>query len=154
MEDQLWFKQFIASKECNFMRDHPLVYFCAEYALNDAIPTYAGGLGILAGDIIREAAEQEVPFITVGLYYHQGYLLKNSVRTNLLNSNLTPVVDEQNKRVIITLPIQDTLVSVQAWSLQIGSVHMYLLDTDIPQNIDEHRRITDQIYPSCKYKLF
>src|SRR6185369_16804175 len=158
MKDNLWVKKFISSKECEFMRDNPIVYFCAEYALDDAIPTYAGGLGILAGDIIREAAEQNVPFITVGLYYHEGYIyhdldkdaivMKNSSRTNPISSKLKPVLDEQKKRIIITVPIKDTLVYVQAWVLQIGSVRTYLLDTNISQNKEENRKITDQLYPS------
>lgn len=132
------------------MRDHPIVYFCAEYALDDALPLYAGGLGILAGDMIREAAEQKLPFIAVGLLYHLGYSLKNVIPINLKMSNLQPVCDKQNNRVIVTLPIQDTLVSVQAWSLQIGSVCVYLLDTDIAQNTEENRHITDQLYSASK----
>lgn len=154
MADQLWFKNFIASKEFAFMREHPIVYFCAEYALNDSLPIYAGGLGILAGDMIREAAEHGVPFITVGLFYHQGYSQKDSGRINPTDSKLTPVVDGQNKRIIITVPIQDTLVYVQAWALQIGSVCVYLLDTDVTQNTEEHRQITDQLYPSSKETRF
>lgn len=150
MIDQLWFKKFTQSKECDFMREHPIVYFCAEYALNDTLPLYAGGLGILAGDIIREAAEQEIPFIAVGLFYHEGYILKNSGRTNPMSTNLKPVVDEQNNRIIVALPIQDTLVAVQAWLLETGSVRVYLLDTDIPQNTEETRRITDQLYSSSR----
>ncbi len=134
------------------MRDHPIVYFCAEYALNDALPLYAGGLGILAGDIIREAAEQKIPFITVGLYYHEGYLSHD--RTPPTSSDLSPVVDEQNKRIIVKIPIQDTFVYLQAWSLQIGSVRIYLLDTDIPQNTKENRQITDQLYASSKETRF
>lgn len=146
------------------MQDHPIVYFCAEYGLNDDIPTYAGGLGILASDIIREAAEQEIPLITVGLYYHAGYschdlfkdgiMIKNSGRVNPASVNLSPVVDEKNNRIIISLPIQDGLVYVQAWSLQIGSVRIYLLDTSISQNTEENRRITDHLYASSKEVRF
>lgn len=150
MQDQLWFKEFTASSECGFMRDHPIVYFCAEYALNDALPIYAGGLGILAGDIIREAAEQKLPFIAVGLLYQKGYSLKNSGPIQVRESNLKPVVDDQNNRVIVSLPIQDSSVSAQAWILQVGSVSLYLLDTNLPQNTEEDRQITDQLYPSSK----
>ena len=132
------------------MLNHPIVYFCAEYALNDDIPIYAGGLGILAGDIIREAAEQKIPFITVGLFYHEGYSPKNSGPINPKSSNLQPVVDQQNNRIIVTLPIQDATVSAQAWSLQIGSVWVYLLDTNITQNTEEDRHITNQLYASSK----
>lgn len=146
------------------MRDRPIVYFCAEYALNEDIPIYAGGLGILAGDIIREAAEQEIPLIAVGLYYHEGFLhhniyqegimMKSFGRTNPTSVNLSPVVDAQNNRIIVKLPIQDTSVYVQAWSLKIGSVRLYLLDTRIAQNEEENRRITDQLYASSKEVRF
>ena len=146
------------------MKDRPIVYFCAEYALNDDIPIYAGGLGVLAGDIIREAAEQEIPLIAVGLYYHEGYLyhdlypegimMKGSNRTNPTSVNLSPIVDGKGNRITVTLPIQDTLVYIQAWFLQIGSVRIYLLDTCIPQNTEENRRITDQLYASSKEVRF
>ncbi|HZE87617.1 MAG TPA: alpha-glucan family phosphorylase [Methylomirabilota bacterium] len=150
MIDKLWFKKFIASSEYKFMQDRPIIYFCAEYALNDTLPIYAGGLGILAGDMIREAAEHEIPFIAVGLFYHKGYSLKESARINPASSNLTLVVDKQNKPVIVTIPIQDTLVSAQAWFLQIGNTRIYLLDTDLTQNAEEDRQITDQLYASSK----
>lgn len=146
------------------MKDHPIVYFCAEYALLDSLPIYAGGLGILAGDMIREAADQSIPLLAVGLYYHEGYtchdlyengvMAKSCVRTNPLSVNLSPVVDEQNNRVIIEVPIQETLVYIQAWSMDIGSVRIYLLDTDISQNEGENRRITDRLYASSKEVRF
>ncbi|HWY79762.1 MAG TPA: alpha-glucan family phosphorylase [Candidatus Sulfotelmatobacter sp.] len=164
MTDQLWFKEFKASKECTFIKDRPIVYFCAEYALHNSLPLYAGGLGILAGDMIREAAEQEIPFIAVGLYYHQGYIshdlypdginVKSSGPTNPEKANLTPVVDKQNNRIIVTVPIQDSLVFVQAWSLQMGSVQIYFLDTNIPQNEEGNKQITDQLYASSKETRF
>lgn len=146
------------------MKDQPIVYFCAEYALNDNIPIYAGGLGVLAGDIIREASEQEIPLVTVGLYYHEGYLcndlykegimMKGSSRTNPESVNLSPVVDGKGNRIIVTLPIQDAIIYAQAWFLQIGSVRIYLLDTSISQNTEENRRITDQLYASGKEMRF
>src|SRR5947209_3938791 len=121
MQDEVWFEKFSASRECNFLIDHPIVYFCAEYAIDVDTPTYAGGLGVLAGDIIREAAEQKIPIITVGLYYHDGYicydlypegiLTKSSACATPQEAHLKPVVNAENKRVIVTVPIQDTLVA-------------------------------------------
>src|SRR5258708_722314 len=120
MDDQLWFEQFKISKEREFMAQEPIVYFCADYALTDDIPTYAGGLGILAGDMVREAAAQEIPIIAVGLYYHEGYLyhdlykegimMKVFERINPARVGLLPVVGELGNRVIITVPIQETQV--------------------------------------------
>ncbi|OGK26120.1 hypothetical protein A3D80_01450 [Candidatus Roizmanbacteria bacterium RIFCSPHIGHO2_02_FULL_40_13b] len=158
MHDFDWFSAFRKSPEYYFMKDHPIVYFCAEFALDDSIPTYAGGLGILAGDIIREASEQEIPLVTVGLYYREGYvhhdlypdgiLIKSSAVLPESNPRLKPVVDDHNNRVIITVPIQETLVYVQAWSYMIETVRVFLLDTDLPQNGEEDRHITDQLYTS------
>jgi starch phosphorylase len=164
MQDQSWFKQFITSPEYKFMKDRPIVYFCAEYAINDEIPTYAGGLGVLAGDMIREAAEQKIPFIAVGLYYNEGYLfhdlykegvmMKNSGRTNPTTVGLVPVLDKKKKRITVSLPIQDTEIFVQAWTLQIDTVTVYLLDTNIDQNSEENKRITNQLYTSSNEMRF
>ena len=164
MDDQAWFKQFTTSEDYGVMRDRPVVYFCAEYALNDDIHTYAGGLGILAGDIIREAAEKEIPFVAVGLYYHEGYLhndlyqggimMKSAPRISPAGVNLVPVVDQDGKRIIVELPIQEEVVYAQAWSLQIGNVHVYLLDTYLPQNSEENKQITDCLYVSSKELRF
>lgn len=163
MNSSTWF-QFKNPKEYAFMQNHPIVYFCAEYALDNDASIYAGGLGVLAGDLIREAAEQEIPFIAVGLFYHEGYkhhdlykegiLMKNLSWVDPASVNLTPVVDGDNKRIIITLPIGDTLVSVQAWVRHIGSVSIYLLDTNVLQNTEENRRITDHLYSASKEVRF
>ncbi len=160
MDNKQWFTEFTSSKEYTYLKDHPIVYFCAEYALSDNLPIYAGGLGILAGDIIREATEQNIPFLCVGLYYYEGYLhqdlykerimMKTSTRTNPASVGLTPVVDKQNNRITIQIPIQDTQVHVAAWEMKIGSVCVYLLDTNISENTEEDRRISDQIYASSK----
>src|SRR5690349_11390846 len=132
-------RNFYESQECAYLEKHPIVYLCAEYALDDKMPIYAGGLGVLAGDMIREAAEEKIPLITLGLYYHEGYayhdlypegiMMKGAKRTSPSSTDLLPVVDKDNNRIIITLPIQETTVYVQAWSLKIGSVTLYLLDT-------------------------
>ncbi|MGH7203763.1 MAG: alpha-glucan family phosphorylase [Candidatus Levyibacteriota bacterium] len=158
MQDQSWFKQFRISPEYTFMKNRPIVYFCAEYALNNEIPTYAGGLGVLAGDMLREAAEQKIPYVAVGLYYNEGYLfhdlykegvmIKNSGKTTPASVDLTPVLDKKNNRIIVPLPIQDSTVFAQAWSLKIDTVTVYLLDTNIDQNNEENKRITDQLYTS------
>src|SRR3989338_11515176 len=75
MDQQLkWFEEFRKSKEYALLIKRPIAYFCAEFALLNDSPTYAGGLGILAADILREAADQEIPLIALGMYYEEGYL--------------------------------------------------------------------------------
>lgn len=160
MDDKAWFKQFEASPEYKLMVDRPIVYFCAEYAINEHLPIYAGGLGVLAGDYLHEAAEQNIPLIAVGLFYHEGYpvhdlfkeglQLKSTERINPVKVGLKPVTDTENNRIIVSLPIQESQVYAQAWILQIGIVTIYLLDTNISQNEEENKRITDQLYVSSK----
>jgi len=58
--------------------DRPVAYFCAEYGITDRLPVYSGGLGILAGDIVQEAANLGLPFVAVGLFYKQGYFHQRS----------------------------------------------------------------------------
>lgn len=164
MQDVEWFKQFATSKEYEYMKNHPIVYFCAEYALDDTIPIYAGGLGVLAGDFIREAVDQQIPLVAVGLYYHEGYLshdlykegimMKVSSRVNPESIKLSPVIDAQGKRIVVSVPIQNTQVYLQAWILEMGTVRLYLLDTNIKQNEEGDRRITDRLYTSSKEMRF
>ncbi len=156
MPDRQWFLDFSSTKEAQLLRDRPIVYFCAEYAINESLPIYAGGLGVLAGDIIREAAENRFPLIAVGLYYYGGYrchdlykegiMMKNADTVHPADTILQPVVDDKNNRIIVSVPIGDTDVYAQAWSMVIGTVTVYLLDTRVAQNSEERRQITDYLY--------
>lgn len=150
MNDKLWFNDFVKSKDFDFIQNRPIVYFCAEYALTDSLSIYAGGLGVLAGDIIREAKEQKVPLVAVGLFYRRGYSLKKSVQADPKSCGLVPVTDAQNNRIIIKIPIQNDYVSAGAWLYKAGSVSVYLLDTNIDENSEENRQITEWLYPSDK----
>ena len=68
-KDSNWFEKFKKSEEYGEFAKNPVAYFCAEYALDSSLPTYAGGLGVLAGDFIREVAMQKFPLLAVGLFY-------------------------------------------------------------------------------------
>src|SRR5687768_7950678 len=68
-----WFENFRNSSEYENLKQNPIAYFCAEYALLNNMQTYAGGLGVLAGDILREANDQKFPIVAIGLYYNDGY---------------------------------------------------------------------------------
>lgn len=139
------------------LEKNPIAYFCAEYALTTSIPTYAGGLGVLAGDYIREAADQQLPVVGVGLYYNEGYetlyrvneqghIEDPHVHARAENRGLAPVLDEMGNRVYISVPVENKEVIVQAWKWQIGSVVVYLLDTDVDGNDASDRKITDHLY--------
>jgi glucan phosphorylase len=151
-----WFSVQQSKAQFQRFREHPIAYFCAEYALEQTIPTYAGGLGILAGDVVREAADQKLPFVAVGLYYHEGHVcdpekaIKACVRTTPENVGLTRVVNKKGEHLSISVPIQDHDVVVQAWEFRQGENSVYMLDTDVEENTETDRRITDRLYVEDK----
>ena len=155
-QDLNWFEQFSKTAEFEFLKRRPIAYFCAEFALSDTIAIFAGGLGILAGDTVREAVDRNIPFVAVGLYYYEGYvcqefnekgeIIERSIFSKPQDVGLMPVVDAGKNRVIIELPIADRKVLVQAWKWQKGSVSVYLLDTNVPENNPKDKEITNRLY--------
>jgi glycogen phosphorylase len=151
-----WFEEFKKSKDFNFLSTKPVAYFSAEYALSDNLPTYAGGLGILAGDYVRELGDQKIPAIAIGLYYQSKYGAldephsKPDIFYNPEEQGLKPVLDEKNKPVLVEVPIEDHKVFVRAWVWQQNSIPVYLLDTDVEENSHVDRQIVYQLYDADK----
>lgn len=158
MDDNLqWFEQFYKSENIQTLLKNPIAYFCAEYALSSNIPIYAGGLGVLAGDLLREASDRHFPIVAVGLYYNDGYQTLHRVdskgyieapHTHSLPQNygLTEVLDQNQKPIFVTVPIQDRDVYAKAWLWRAGNVTVYLLDTNVDENSALDRKITDHLY--------
>ena len=138
-----WFSKFKESDEYLAFTKHPVAYFSAEYALDSDLPTYAGGLGILAGDYIRETAMQDFPLIAVGIRYQ-----KAQSNLSLIESNhkLQRVLDENGQEIVVSLPMENRMISVKAWLWQEGKAKVYLLDTDVAENSPEDREITKFLY--------
>jgi glucan phosphorylase len=156
MTDQTpWFSQFKQSQEYRLLNQQPVAYFCAEFGLSSELPTYAGGLGVLAGDFIKEAASQNFPFVGVGLYYHEGYSRRQTnshppQKTSPQDFGLNLVVNEKNEPVLVEIPIQDRLVYAQAWRWQEERVAVYLLDSNVSQNTPADQQITNRLYTADK----
>ncbi len=156
-EHAAWFEEFRTSKPFALLEKKPLAYFSIEYALADNVPTYAGGLGILAGDYIKELCDQKIPAVAVGLYYQSRYGFdphhttteKHPVLTPA-DQGLEPVLDKDKNILIIKVPIQDREVLVKAWLWQHNSIPLYLLDTNVPENDPSDRAIGFQLYASEK----
>lgn len=102
------------------MNTRPIAYFCAEYAFDEKVSSYAGGLGVLAGDYLKEASDQNLPVVAVGLMYG--------------DTNLSPVLE-------IDVPIQDQNIKVQIYKHMVGVIPVYLLG---------HEKITQRLYTSDK----
>jgi glycogen phosphorylase len=152
-----WFEGFRASKEYGLLRDRPVAYFSVEYALSDLLPTYAGGLGVLAGDYVRELSDRRIPSVAIGLFYQSKYgaldVPHKQVVSRLLSPDeqgLRPVLDENNKPLILQVPIEDHDVFVKAWIWQQNSIPVYLLDTDVEENSHVDRQIVYQLYDDDK----
>lgn len=120
-------------------KNRPIAYFCAEYALDHNLPTYAGGLGILAGDYMREAADQNIPLVGIGLLYHLNHSAKHDL-----------VKDEKGDPLKIEVPIQDKKINAQIWVYMVGLIPLYLLDTDVDENDPSDRHITHTLYIADK----
>jgi starch phosphorylase len=123
-----------------------------EIGLQNDIPTYSGGLGILAGDTLRAAADMDLPLIAVTLVHREGYF-SQSIVDGIQVEQASPWKPQERlesvpNRVTVTLEGKD--VQVQAWRYVVeglaGQVPVYLLDTDIPENPEEFRGITNQLY--------
>lgn len=143
-----WFGEFRKSNTFLRLKERPIAYFCAEYALDPKLPIYAGGLGVLAGDVVREAGDQGLPFVAVGIFYRFGYRLNENIDATAFG--LEPVVDALGERIVVQVPLEDRDISIQAWRWNRAGVAVYLLDTDVEANTDSNRCITHRLYDDDK----
>lgn len=149
-------KKLAATPQFQKFSGRPVVYLCSEFAFPEEPPRYAGGLGVLAGDMIREAADRGFPMVAVGLYYRQGYVcpakeiggkeVEICDLTPPPRAGFEPVLAGDGKRLRITVPVQDREVAVRAWKMKEFGLPYYVLDTDCEENSPADRRITDRLY--------
>lgn len=136
--------------------DDLIAYFCFEFGLHESLPIYSGGLGILAGDHCKAAADLAVPLVAVGLMYHQGYFEQRLDNTGQQHERyqsndldalpLVPVVDEYGEERRIEVPLGSAAVHLRLWHGHIGRVNIYLLDSEIDVNPPELRAVTHRLY--------
>src|SRR6201987_5863468 len=134
---------------------NPIAYFSAEFGFHESIPNYSGGLGILASDHCKSASDLDLNFVAIGLLYRHGYFRqqidKEGVQAAInLNQNFyhLPIreVRRGDTKLLISVPILDREVFARLWELRVGRGTVFLLDTDIPENIAEDRLITAELY--------
>lgn len=133
-----------------------VAYFCMEYGLDTSLKIYSGGLGILAGDYLKETSDMNVNLVAVGLLYRYGYFTQrltpqgNQVAEyqaqDFLKIPAEPVIDENGvwKTIKVALPGRD--MTARIWKVAVGRTDLYLLDTDFEANIPEDRQVTHQLY--------
>ena len=133
-----------------------VAYFCMEYGLTACLKIYSGGLGILAGDYVKEASDSNVDFCAVGFLYRYGYFTQTlsadgsqEAVYDAQNFNQLPIepVMENGKQMVLEVPYHDNLiVYANVWQVNVGRVKLYLLDTDMDRNSEFDRSITHQLY--------
>ena len=133
-----------------------VAYFCMEYGLNHILKIYSGGLGILAGDYLKEASDSNVDLCAVGFLYRYGYFTQTLSMDGQQIANYEPqdfdhlpierVLDENGAQVIVDVPFPNYQVHAAVWRVNVGRIALYLLDTDTPMNSEYDRTITHTLY--------
>ena len=148
------FNSYMAAK--SERKDPSVAYFCMEYGLDTSLKIYSGGLGILAGDYLKETSDMNVNLVAVGLLYRYGYFTQrvtpqgNQVAEyeaqDFLKIPAAPVLNEDGswKTIKVALPGRD--MTARIWKVAVGRTDLYLLDTDFEGNRPEDRQVTHQLY--------
>lgn len=151
------YREFQAYMEKGEHKTPPRVaYFSMEYGFNDNIKIFSGGLGILAGDYLKEASDTNTDIVGIGLLYRYGYFKQKITANgeqhaeyNAQNFNkipISPVRDESGAQMRIMVQFPGRYVYAKIWKVNVGRIELYLLDTDVDDNQEQDKYITSQLY--------
>ena len=156
------FHNYMNSKNTWFRKNYPdnqndlIAYFSAEYGLDQILPIYSGGLGILSGDHLKSASDLGIPLVAVGLLYRKGFFHQKingygqqieEYRENDVDSlPIYPVKDVNGKDLLVYVNLPKKRLYLKVWKIDVGRVTLYLMDSDIEANIPEYRGITSTLY--------
>lgn len=132
----------------------PVAYFCAEFAVDQKLPIYAGGLGVLAGDLLFEASDEGQSYVGVGLMYARGYVHQEiSQQANMMGEDRVDIhaaglrlITKDGIPLVIDVPLHDKQTKVQCFLKMVGSCPLLLLDTTVEGNDAHEMGITDRLY--------
>jgi glycogen phosphorylase len=136
--------------------DGPVAFFCAEFGFHVSMPIYSGGLGVLAGDILKEASDQALPLIGVGLFYRRGYFRQRLDLTGRQHEYwlvsdprslpMARVTEPDGAPVRLSLELAGAPLEFQIWRVDVGRVPLLLLDSEFPENDPVQRWTTGRLY--------
>jgi len=151
LEGPTWFEKVTSESTAPV-----IAYFSAEFGIHECLPIYSGGLGLLAGDHLKSASDLGIPLVGVGLLYQKGYFRQYLnidgwqqevyVENDFYNMPLEPVKKSDGEPLLINVRYPGRDVAAQVWSILIGRVTLYLLDTNVPVNTPQDRMITANLY--------
>ena len=137
-------------------KDPSIGYFCMEYGLDSSLSIYSGGLGILAGDYLKETSDMNVNLVAVGLLYRYGYFTQvlsaqgdqvaKYDAQNFSKIPASPVMDKDGNWVTTSVAFPGRTITARIWKVAVGRTDLYLLDTDYEANIEEDRQVTYHLY--------
>jgi len=147
-------KKYLADRESE--QGPSIAYFSMEYGLHDSLKIFSGGLGILAGDYLKQASDCKVNLTGIGLLYRYGYFkqaltlhgeqIANYESQHFSKIPLHPALDKEGQWVEIEVEFPERVLKVKVWEVHIGAVKLYLLDADIDANSPEDRSVTHHLY--------
>ena len=156
------FEGYMNSKNTWFSKEYPnnkndlIAYFSAEYGLDEILPIYSGGLGILSGDHLKSASDLGIPLVAVGLFYKNGYFHQKingygdqETEFKTIDGNILPiqmVKDKKGNDLIIFVKFPKGKLYLKVWQINVGRVKLYLLDSDIDENLEEYKGVTKTLY--------
>jgi len=150
------------AKQYPNLADNPVAYFSMEYAIHNSLPIYAGGLGVLAGDICKEASDLGLPMIAVGFMYPQGYFHQHlCASTDKCQDEIYEQLDFSRapiKRIttadgninIASVQLGNETIALGVWRVKVGCTDIYLLDTNLEETPPRHRDLSARLYISDK----
>ncbi len=148
------FSAYMAEKENR--KGARVAYFCMEYGIDTSLKIYSGGLGILAGDYLKEASDMKVNMTAVGLLYRHGYFtqrlsafgdqIADYEPQDFTKIPASPVRDKDGNWVTVSVAFPGRNLNARIWKVEVGRTDLFLLDTDYEDNIPEDREVTHQLY--------
>jgi starch phosphorylase len=137
-------------------RSGPIAFFSMEFAIHKSLPIYAGGLGILAGDICKEASDLGIPLVGIGFMYPQGYFQQRITADGWQEEEryhvdfdeipVRPVYASDGRRLIIEVELENRSVLIQIWEVRVGRTVLFLLDTEVNGNSSHDCELASRLY--------
>ena len=151
LKKETWFAQHYPEN-----KDNTVAYFSMEFGIHECLPTYSGGLGILAGDHLKSSSDLGIPMVAIGLLYRESYFTQfisphghqQSVyaHNDFSSIAIRPIQKNNGERLCVKVSLDHRTVSARIWQAQIGRISLYFLDTDFRGNPPEDRAITERLY--------
>ncbi len=149
--DDTWFKTTFGANS-----GERIAYFSAEFGIHESLPIYSGGLGVLAGDHVKEASDLDLPFVAVGFIYPQGYFKQRLDasgwqeaiynKLNFADIAATPALTPAGSEVVVSVDLPGRTIYAKVYRIQIGRVPLLLMDTDIHPNSPQDRELSARLY--------